>query len=209
VTFDRFGIVNPSYTFPAGDDTITVSFGTHFEGQEPGATYNSLANTSPTGPLTLAWSTASVATQFDLANRETPVLGGVDGAGRYTTPLAILFDNPVGQVCFTLGHLIQDSAALVEAFDAAGTSLGLFGDLPYGNTPMRLSATDEESAISGVSIYMPEGMIDLEGFGIHDIGFSLDNGGPVIPEPTALVVWSLLGLVAGTTVWVTRHHSAR
>lgn len=204
LVFGKPNEVNPVRAFSdvGAYDSLTVSFGTHFTGQKLGASYNSLSHTSPTGPLALATGLPDVMTLFDLdAPRGTWVLGGVDnginGPVYYTTPISILFSKPVDQVGFTLGFLDEKpSSTVIEAFNAAGASLGVLTGLPSGRND--LSVVDDGGQISGLTIYVPDNGVplsgaDREGFGIHDVVFS---AGGVVPEPGTFLVWSLLGLTA-------------
>lgn len=82
IQFDTIGVTNPTYHLPAipnaGD--LTVSFGTHFNGQSFGEMHNSLGDTSPSNPLSLASvAGTAVQTMFDLSHPAGPVLGGVPG----------------------------------------------------------------------------------------------------------------------------------
>jgi hypothetical protein len=204
ITFDHVGLMNPSVTFAdvpnVGD--LTVSFGTHFVGQSRGSTYNSLADTSPLGPLALDPS-GNTKVMFDLSAPSGIMLGGVDGLALYTTPLAILFSDEVNFVSFDLGNL-DDTVALIEAFDDQGNSLGVFNNLSLGHNRYTLSDTNGENVIAGVSIYVPNGKVDLEGFGINNLQIVADG---VIPEPATFVVWSLLIGCAATAGWWQRRTS--
>jgi hypothetical protein len=195
LTFDHIGVTNPSVTFSNVPDVgdLTVSFGTHFIGQSRGSTYNSLADTSPTGPLALD-PKGMTKVMFDLSAPSHVMLGGVDGLALYTTPLAILFSDEVSFVSFDLGYL-DSTHALIQAFDSQGNSLGVFNHLSTGHNRYTLSETTGQNVIGGVSIYMPVGKIDREGFGINNLQVA------VIPEPATLVVWSLLIGCAGTAGW--------
>ncbi len=195
VVFDALNDVNPSYTVGGvpGYGTVTVSFGSRFEGQTLGSTDNSLSDTSPSNPLTLA-PLPIVKTSFDLANPTDIVLGGEN----FRTPIAILFDNPVSQVCFNLGHLDANSPTLIETFTASGSSLGALNNLLPGTNGVNVTDTSGNNVISGVSIYLPDGAMDWEGFAIHDVSFN------VIPEPGTIAIWSLLGLLAFSAAVVSR-----
>jgi hypothetical protein len=203
VLFDKFNVVNPTYTFD--DDptygSVTVSFGTQFAGQTLGTSYNSLSSSAATGPLSFAAGQPDVMTQFDLRRPNTIRLGGVEGTARYTTPIAILFDHPVSQVGFTLGFLDElPPSARIEAFEASGASLGVLTGIPHGFTALGVVESTGDR-ISGVSIYLPDGSIDEEGFGIDALTFSI---GGVVPEPATFFIWSLLGLATFSAVWYSR-----
>ena len=192
VVFDELGVINPQYTVSGVPiyDTVTVSMGSFFAGQTLGTFNNTLDNTVPSGPLRLAANAPNVETLFDLANPTSIVVGGSDEGKYYTTPLAILFDNPVSHVCFNLGDLDANSPTLIEAFAADGTSLGTVDDLAPGTNRYSIGG----GPISGVSIYIPDadGGMDWEGFGVSDLSFSAG----VVPEPGTVVIWALLGLAA-------------
>jgi len=200
ILFDRFNVVNPVYEFendPIHGD-LTVSFGTHFRGQQLGTSYNSLKQTAPGGPLRFASGEPDVMTQFDYRRADTIRLGGVLGKARYTTPISILFDNPVSQIGFTLGFLDElPPSTLIEAYEASGASLGAVGGLPGGFTNMNIVESGGDR-ISGISIYLRDGNLDEEGFGIDGVRFST---GGVVPEPATFAIWSLMGLAAFSAAW--------
>jgi hypothetical protein len=196
IEFDRLGVVNPVVTFNDVPDvgSLTVSFGTRFVGQTFGAMHNSLDDTTPTAPLRLD-PTGVVKTMFDVSSGAAIALGGVQGHAMYTTPLAILFSSGVNYVAFDLGHLDRHTSTLIQAFDEAGNGLGVFGNLPAGHNTFSLVESQGENLIAGISIYVPSKGMDWEGFGLNKIRFAFEegpDGGGEIPEPSALVVWSLL-----------------
>ncbi len=212
IQFDKANVINPTVTFPnipnIGD--LTVSFGTQFVGQSSGSTNNSLGDTSPTAPLTLD-PNGMVKTIFDLSSPSGIVLGGVKGNALFTTPLAILFSHAVNYVAFDLGHLDKNSPTTIQAFDAQGTSLGSFGGLSPGFKNYSLLETTGSDVISGVSIYVPSGGMDWEGFGLNNIKFALDGdsgGGGMVPEPGTFLIWSLLGSVAVSGAWIKRRRES-
>jgi len=200
VVFDKLEEYNPVYEFqndPQYGD-MTVSFGTHFVGQTLGNSYNSLSQSSPLGPLTLAAGLPDVVTQLDLRMPGTIRLGGVNGLARYTTPIALLFSDPVSQVGFTLGFLDElPPSTMIEAFEKTGASLGVLSGLSDGYSTLSVVESTGDR-ISGVSIYLPDGNLDEEGFGIDAVTFST---GGMVPEPATLVIWSLLGLAAFSAAW--------
>jgi hypothetical protein len=208
IQFNEVGLVNPSFTFPDIPDVgdLTVSFGTRFAGQSPGDMHNSLDDTIPNPPLRLAPS-GIVKTMLDLSSPSGVMLGGVQGNALFTTPLAILFSSAVNYVAFDLGHLDENTSTLIEAFDAQGNSLGVFGGLSAGHNTYSLLEDEGDNLIAGVSIYVPTDGMDWEGFGLNNIKFAFegetDNGG-IIPEPATLVIWSLLGGMAMSSVWLKR-----
>ena len=84
VIFDRLEVVNPQYTFDQDPTygSVTVGFGTHFNGQVLGKSYNSLSSSAPSGTLGFAEGLPDVMTQFDLRKPGTIRLGGVKGMAR-------------------------------------------------------------------------------------------------------------------------------
>jgi hypothetical protein len=207
ITFDTVGVVNPIATFSdvPGIGGLTVSFGTHFLGQTRGSSYNSLSDTVPTSPLTLDPS-GKVKTMFDLSSASGIMLGGVEGLALYTTPLAVLFSDEVSYVAFDLGYF-DGADPLIEAFDSQGNSLGVFGDLPLGHNRYSLADSNGENVIAGISVYVPDGGLDLEGFGLNNFQFAAEGDG-VIPEPSTLAVWSLLVGCAASAAWWKRRRGA-
>jgi hypothetical protein len=201
IQFDQVNLINPIANFPDVPETgdlITVSFGTRFVGQTFGSSYNSLSDTSPTPPLAVV---GNVKTMFDINSISGIALGGSSGLTMFTSPLAILFSSGVNFVAFELGHLDPNSPALIEVFDSQGNSLGVFGGFATGINDVSLVETEAKNLIAGISIYVPDGPIDLEGFGLNNIRFGLDEGGGEIPEPGTLVVWSLLSGCALAVAW--------
>jgi hypothetical protein len=204
---------NPTYVISnvesVGD--LTVSFGSHFVGQVLGSDYNTLVDSSPTGPLTLA-SDPTVATVIDLA-QSSIALGGVVpgpvGNAYFTTPISVHFSSPVGYVGLDLGHFDHAGTTIIEAYDAAGNSLGTLSN-PYGGVSwLGLMDDSGKNLISGLTFYIAPGGMDWEGYTIDDLVFALgdDSGGgedpdPQIPEPTSLLVWA--GLAVAGLVWGSR-----
>jgi hypothetical protein len=201
VPFNQINVVNPQYTVNNIPDvgSVTVSFGTLFAGQSYGSSGNSLADTSPSNPLTLDYSQGSAVTMFDLAHPQSLVLGSKIGNKLYTAPLAIHFSQDVSHVLFDLGHLDQNSPTRIEGYDRSGNSLGVLGGLSSGFVSTSVGDTTGGNRIAGLSIYVPDGEMDWEGFGLSNVRFSLGSGSePQVPEPSALVVWAVLGLVGGS-----------
>ena len=191
--------------YQVGD--VTVSFGTHFEGQQLGHEPNTLVDSTPNGPLTLGTSGPTVATSVDLAHRDI-TLGGYDAGSYFTTPISILFDQAVAEVGFVAGHFQEPHVVIIEAYDAQGQSLGSMRNPDRAN--LALGFTSEgTNQISGMTLYIEPGEMDWEGFTIDDLIFSLKEGEPgsevlsepgpdeggETPEPATFVIWALLGLV--------------
>ena len=201
VPFNQINVVNPQYTVNNIPDvgSVTVSFGTLFMGQSYGSSGNSLSDTSPSNPLTLDYSRGSAVTMFDLAHPQSLVLGSKIGNKLYTAPLAVHFSRDVSHVLFELGHLDQNSPTRIEGFDRSGNSLGTLGGLSSGFASTSVGDNSGENRIAGLSIYVPDGEMDWEGFGLSNVRFSLGSGSePQVPEPSGLVVWTVLGLAGGS-----------
>ncbi|MCA9212818.1 MAG: PEP-CTERM sorting domain-containing protein [Planctomycetales bacterium] len=216
IDFNTFGDVNPTYNVGG----TTVSFGSAFIGQTLGTMQNELIDTSPTGPLRLDPNAPDVTTMFELTSGGL-VLGGTHNGTFLTTPLAILFGDPVKDVYFDLGHLDAPGTVMIEAYDDAGQSLGVFGNPTGGWQTIRI-ADSSKNSISGLSIYVPEGGMDWEGYAIDNLGFNFsvddggggpggdpdnpddpDGGGPdgVVPEPATIFIWAGLGLIGLVGSW--------
>jgi hypothetical protein len=195
INFEDIGDENPVRTFTnvPGIGDLTVSFGTHFLGQTRGSTYNSLDDTVPTNALTLDPS-GNVRVMFDFSAPTMVMLGGVDGPGLYTTPLSVLFSDEVSFVALDLGYF-DDTNVLIEVYDSQGNSLGVFDDLLLGHNRYTLSETTGQNVIGGLSVYVPNGMKDTEGFGLNNLQVA------VIPEPATLAVWSVLIACVACAGW--------
>lgn len=214
ITFSEVGLgtPNPVYSFSSVDlyADLTISFASHFEGQVLGSAPNSLLDTRPDSPLALALGGPLVATSLDLANPTMPGLGGLIPAGLlniyFSTPIAIHFDTPVNAVLFDLGHLDGPGTSIVEAFDAAGNSLGTVPRSQLGFETIGLSDTTGNHSISGVSVYVAPGHTDLEGITIDNVrvGQSVHQ----TPEPGACIIWALLA-ASGIVVWFWRRPGGR
>ncbi|MCA9266664.1 MAG: hypothetical protein KDA60_22555 [Planctomycetales bacterium] len=212
VEFTEFGVEDPSYTFSGIPDVgdATISFGTHFVGQTLGSMHNSLSDTSPNSPLQLArGGNTHTETMFDFSSPTQPVLGGVQGSTIYTTPLSILFSDAVNFVSFNLGDLDLATSTVVEAYSPDGQSLGVFGAMPAGHHVVTLIDSTHRNVIGGVSIYVPDSGMDWEGFGLSDVSFGFDEGEPVVPEPSTLIIWSLLGTITVSTAAYVRRRSGQ
>jgi len=207
LSFETAGLTNPSYRFDTSHGEMEVSFGTHFLGQTFGHSHNSLLDTTPISPLQLGGTSM---TMFDVGNPNGIVLGGTDGAGWMTTPLAILFDQSVNFISFDLGHLDENTDTTIEAFDTTGASLGVFSGLPSGYNNFALNETTGANTIAGISIYVPDMGMDWEGFGLDNVSFGFDENGPnpQVPEPATIVVWTLLGSIVGGCTWMKRRRKA-
>jgi hypothetical protein len=215
IDFNTMGSVNPQYNVGG----TTVSFGSLFVGQVLGSMHNELIDSSPASPLRLKRNGPDVSTLFELTAGDF-VLGGADGRSFLTTPLAILFADPVKDVYFDLGHLDGPGTVMIEAYDADGQSLGMFGNPSGGWQTIEISDASKNS-ISGISIFVPEGGMDWEGFAIDNLGFNFSKddpgggpgGGPddpgVVPEPSAILVWGGLGMLGIVGSWLKRRSTAK
>jgi hypothetical protein len=178
VTFSEVavGTTNPTI--------FSIRFGSHFVGQVVGGIPNTLIDTTPNSPLVLAVGNPNVATALDFLNPTMPGLGGRVGYQFFTTPIAFQFASPVYGVGFTLGHLDAPGTTVIEAYDTAANSLGTVLNSQAGFENLGIVDSSGASVISGISIYIREGM-DWE-------GFTIDNVFSAIPEPASFLVWGLL-----------------
>ncbi|MDG2383641.1 MAG: hypothetical protein P8N76_18355 [Pirellulaceae bacterium] len=196
VVFDKIGVINPQYTVSGAPiyESVTVSMGSVLAGQTVGSTNNTLNNNIPTGPLQLAANAPNVETLFDLSLPTNIVVGGSVEGKYFTTPLAILFDKPVSHVCFYLGDLDVNTPTVIEAYAADGSTVERMNNLSPGTHQYSVGENTGANLISGISIYIPEesGGMDWEGFAVSDLSFSVG----VVPEPTTVAIWTLLGIVA-------------
>ncbi|MEZ6117787.1 MAG: hypothetical protein R3C28_14625 [Pirellulaceae bacterium] len=199
VDFNSPGMINPQYNV----NGTTVSFGALFEGQTLGTMPNEVIVTNPVGPLALSATGPDVATQFDLSAAGL-VLGGFSQGQFYTTPIAVLFSNPVNSVSFDLGHLDHAGTTLVAAYDANGHALGVFGNPSQGWQSVNLTESTNSNTISGISIFVPKGGMDWEGFSVDNLSFAFADGDEVIPEPGTLAIWTIIGLVGCVSLNVRR-----
>ena len=207
IDFTTMGEINPQITTGG----TTVSFGSLFVGQSLGKMPNEVIDNSPIGPLRLDPNAPDVGTLFEISAREV-VLGGADNGTYLTTPLAMLFADPVREVSFDLGHLDGPGTTTIEAFDIDGNSLGQFSNFEAGWQSVRLADASGQELISGVSIYVPEHGMDWEGFAIDHISFSFSESGggdvgdpddpDVIPEPTTLAIWSTFAGIGCVGSWL-------
>ena len=209
INFDSFGDKNPQYNVGG----TTVSFGSAFVGQVLGSMPNELIDSSPTGPLRLDPNAPDVSTMFEITSGGL-VLGGSNNGSFLTTPIAILFGDPVKDVYFDLGHLDHADTVKIEAYDGDGQSLGMFGN-PTGGWQTIEIADSSRNSISGISIHVPLGGMDWEGFAIDNLGFRFSDddggGGPggdpdpgVVPEPNTFLIWGGLGLLGLAGSWLKR-----
>lgn len=182
---------NPTYHVGPAVGGLNISFGSHFLGQVLGATPNTLSDTTPNGPLTLA-SLFPVMTSIDLAQGSIALGGG--GIGYFTTPISIRFDQPVTQVGFRVGHFDRPGNILFEAYNAAGQSLGTVNNPFAGVSNMGIRRSGNQDQISGVSIFMRPGDMDWEGFTIDNVivGRDGDTQTSSTPEPSTLAIWGVL-----------------
>lgn len=182
---------NPEFTFDVGESSITVKFGSHFAGQTLGTEPNTLDDSTPSAPLSLA-ADSSVSTNIDMGIRSIALGGMTSVGGMFTTPIAILFDQAVSAVGFRTGLLDYPNLVTFEAYDDQGNSLGLIKNPNAGSNLIGIGTEDSTSEIYGISMYLNPGEMDWEGFTIDDVIFSLGDDGQV-PEPTGGLIWMVLG----------------
>ena len=221
IEFNQIGQVNPQFMV----NGTTVSFGSAFVGQTLGSMGNELIDSSPEGPLRLDPNAPSVSTFFDISTMNV-VLGGFQNGAFMNTPLAILFEDPVRDLTFDLGSLDAPGTVRIEAFQEDGTSLGMFSNFSAGWQTVRMADSSGHNLIAGVSIYVPEGGMDWEGFGIDNLSFSfssdtpVDEGEPdgdpgdpgpgdpgdpgVVPEPATYAIWAGFIAVGIVGSWLKR-----
>jgi hypothetical protein len=209
ITFDEVRPFTENPVISAGG--TTYSFGSIFVGQRVGDLAHNpgeVIDPVPSQPLRLA-RFPRVATLPDMAtNPGNMVLGGYDADRRtaFTTPISFQMDVPARLVSFDLGHLDGAFTTTIDAFRADGTKLNatVLRDFDPETGFAHVRVRDKGgSGISGISIYVdgPSNM-DWEGFAIDNLGSE------PIPEPTPLVIWTLLAAVAlslaGSRGWLSR-----
>ena len=183
-----------------GDRTISAQFGSIFVGQQVGSDLNSLSDSTPDGPLMLDPNGPAVATLIDLSTKSV-VVGGYEPSGDsfqyFGTPISILFSHAIHSVGFTAGAYDQPSGVFVEAYDADGNVLGRIANQKAGTDEIGI-ATPGGDRISGITMFLEPGTMDWEGFGIDNLVLG------ELPEPSAWIVWSGLGLIAAVVRGVQR-----
>lgn len=176
-------LVDPSYALSTPGGLVTVSFGLHFEGQTVQTDYPfSLATQQPTGPLTLAHNPLIGAVEItgDISpGASNPVLAGQPS---FFGPVAIHFSQPVLSVGLRVGFLDAVGSVAIEAYDAAGLSLG---SVMNGVTGFQLFSLSASTAISGLSVYVP--VEEDSGFAIDDVTFAVAP----VPEPATIGILAL------------------
>lgn len=204
---------------------VTVRFGSMFAGQQAGSMYNSLVDTSPSGPLQLAANAPKVGVLLDNWASDKLVLGGMNLAQYrfFTTPIAIHFSVPVNWVGFDVGSFDHNGTTVIEAYDANGASLGTWQNnvVQGGTENVFLRDTLGQRNISGISIYVPADGMDWEGFAVDNVRFGDGNGLPifppdgegpdpnVVPEPGTWLIWFVLAGGAGLVSRLRRPRAVR
>jgi len=197
IEFDEvaLGTIDPVYFFPAipGLGDVTVSFGGHFLGQSVcGPCFPvTLADTTPTGPLGLDPAAPDTFTAFDGAPGATsPILSGTP---LFNGVIAVHFSVPVAAVGLKGGFFDAIGSTTIEAYDAAGVSLGSIVNTLTGFEFYGLADSGGANVISGISFYItgPE----PAGFEIDDLTFG--SAEQLVPEPGSLLLLGagFLGLV--------------
>jgi hypothetical protein len=194
ITFDgEDGVTNPTFTFAniPGIGSETVSFGGIFTGQktvtnDPVVT---LSNSKPTGPLSLDLTGPPVTVTDDADATTNPVLSGTP---TFNGPISIFFSKPVTGVALTGGFFDNVNSTSVEAFDAAGNSLGILSNNTTGFEFYGLADSTGKSVISGLSFYVTGN--EPAGFEIDNVTFGASSAFAV-PEVNSFLLLGI-GLVA-------------
>ena len=167
------GDTDPIYSI-AGN---TISFGEYFLGHTViGGAVRTLTG-APTTPLSLVQNGRTFITN-DGANPTSPVLSGTP---LFNGPISFTFSTPVAAVGLSGGYFDAVGATTIEAFDAAGLSLGSIVNSAIGVEFYGLFDSSG-SNIAGVSFYIT---------GSEPAGFAIDtravqtevlveNGGTVV-----------------------------
>lgn len=201
ITFDEkpLGTVNPVYSFPglAGIGDETVSFAGTFNGQTTtGTSVVTLANPQPSNPLSLNFNGPQTITANDSSSDTSPVLSGTP---TFNGPISVLFSAPVAGVGLKGGFFNALNATTIQAFDAAGASLGSITNSQLGFEFYGLADSTGANVIKGISFYITGN--EPAGFEIDNLTFGaagVINRAPTIPEPsTILMLASGLAGVAG------------
>ena len=196
ITFSEvpLGTVDPVYSFLAipGLGNVDVSFGGYFVGQAVCVACFpvTLADTTPTGPLALDPAAPDTFTGPDAAFGATPPI--LSGTPLFNGVIAVHFSVPVAAVGLKGGFFDAVGSTTIEAYDAAGVSLGSIVNTVTGFEFYGLADSGGANVISGISFYItgPE----PAGFEIDDLTFG--SAEQLAPEPGSLMLLSagLLGL---------------
>ena len=182
------GDTDPIYSI-AGN---TISFGEYFLGHTViGGAVRTLTGAPPT-PLSLVQNGRTFITN-DGANPTSPVLSGTP---IFNGPISFTFSTPVAAVGLSGGYFDAVGATTIEAFDAAGLSLGSIVNSAIGVEFYGLFDSSG-SNIAGVSFYITGS--EPAGFAIDNVTFGDADVVVRAPEPASLATFGamLAGLAAG------------
>lgn len=121
----------------------------------------------------------------------------LSGTPTFNGVISVLFSTPVAGVGLQGGYFNAIGATTIEAYDAAGNSLGSITNSQLGLEFYGLADSTGTNVISGISFYITGN--EPAGFAINDVTFGsagvIVPVGP-IPAPGALILAALgLGLV--------------
>lgn len=192
IEFDEvpLGTVNPVYNFMGltGLGDVTVSFAGFFLGQAAtGGFPVTLSDSSPTGPLALDPASTATVTVNDAAPGATsPVLSGTP---TFNGPISVLFSVPVAGVGLKGGFFDTIGATTIEAYDAAGNTLGSIVNTVTGFEFFGLADSTGANVIKGISFFITGN--EPAGFQIDNLTFGAAAAIVQAPEPSALLLLAL------------------
>lgn len=205
ITFSEFagGTTNPVYApgdYGGGATAPTVSFAGFFTGQSlsanpgvdcPGAAASACVVGSPTGPLSLDFTSPLTRIVNDGANPTSPVLSG---SPTFNGPVAVLFSTDQAGVGFDAGFFNAVGSTGITAFDRNGNLLGTVSNLGLGIEFLGLETSDGQNRIAGVFLDLVGA--EPAGFAIDNLRFGIQGQvvNPTIPEPAT---WAMMILGFG------------
>lgn len=174
----NLGDTDPVYTVGSN----TIAFGEHFAGQTVSSLVgvNTLTG-SPTGPLTLIQN-GNTFIAGDVSNPTAPILSG---SPLFNGPISFSFSIPVAAVGLSGGFFDAIGGTTIEAFDAAGVSLGTITNSTIGIEFYGLFDSSG-SNISGVSFYITGS--EPAGFAIDNVTFGDASVVTGVPEPASMAL---------------------